>query len=338
MHTINDLTEGEEYTFTLSPATNVNFTGKTEVTHKASKIIKAKDLRIAGCIDNVLTVVWSVDEGVTVDSWNLRCYNDNGFLYTDDFKQTTASFNIDGLSSEYTIEVTAANMSVNEKAFVAANSITVTDFKADTSVSNKITLTWNSGNYQPEKGWILLYTVDGSPAVEITDITENSVEIVNLVPNSNYVFTLQTKEGPAVLGGQLSVKTAAGTDFSDYGVKTKNLRFSMCKTPSKKNWDKGDLSSSDYTKTFAANEKASFLVKSSKTPKSSKDKVTVTYVIRKDDKTVIILSSETFTWKKMWSNRYCELNIPTIPSSAGNYSIDVYFNGALAHTEKFAVK
>lgn len=338
MYTISGLTEGETYKFTLSPVTNLNYTGVTELTHTASKIVKAQNLQITGCINGVLTTSWSVEEGVGVDSWTVRCYNENGYSKTVVVNETTASFEGVDISSAYTVEVTAANMSVNEKAFAAANSVTVTDFKADTSASGKIQLSWNSGDYKPEKGWLLMYTVDGSPAMELADISKNTAELNNIIPNSTYVFKLQIKEGPDVLGGHISTKTPEGKSFSDYGVKAKNMKFSMCETPSKKNWDKGDLSSSDYKNTFASDEKASFLVKLSKSPKSSKDKVTTTYVVRKKDNTIINISSTTSTWNKMWSNRYCELNVPTTPNAAGDYSISIYFNGALAHSQNFTVK
>lgn len=338
MYTVTGLTAGTEYKFTLSPVTDLNYTGITELTHKASNIIKAQNLQITGYVNGVLTVKWAAADGVAVDSWTVRCYNESGYNKTVVVNDTTASFEGVDISTAHTIEVTAANMSVNEKVFAAANSINVTEFKADTTKSNVISLSWNSGNYQPEKGWLLMYTVDGSPAVEVTGISKNSAELTNIIPDSTYVFTLQTKEGPSVFGGQLSVKTGTGTTFSGYGIKTKNITFSMCETPSKKNWDKDDLKSDDYKTSFAAGEKASFLAKLSKGRKSSKDKITVTYVIRKSDNTVVSLATSTDTWNKMWNNRYCELNVPAIPSTAGEYSISIYFNGSFVHSQNFTVK
>lgn len=338
MYTINGLTEGKEYTFTLAPVTDLNYTGITELTHKASKIVKAQNLQITGCVNGVLSTAWSAAESSNVDSWTVRCYNENGYNKTVVVNETKASFDGVDLSTAYTVEVTAANMSINEKAFAAANSITVTDFKADTSKSDKITLSWNSGDYKPEKGWLLMYSVDGSPSMEVTDISKNSAEITNLIPMSNYVFTLQTKDGPAVLGGQVSVSTPDGKDFSDYGVKAKNMTFSMCETPSKKNWDKDDIKSDDFKTTFAADEKASFLVKLSKNPKTSKDIIIISYVVRTKENTVVNISSTSTTWKKMWTNRYCELNVPAIPTTAGEYSISIYFNGSFAHSQNFTIK
>lgn len=338
MYTITGLTEGKEYKFNLAPVTDLNYTGITELTHKASKIVKAQNLQITGCINGVLSATWSAAEDSNVDSWTVRCYNESGYNKTVAVNETKASFEGVDLTTAYTVEVTAANMSVNEKAFAAANSITVTEFKADTSESGMISLSWNSGDYKPEKGWLLMYSVDGSPSMEVADISTNSAKLTNLLPKSNYTFTLQTKDGPAVLGGQISVSTPDGKDFSGYGVKAKNMTFSMCETPSKKNWDKDDVKSGDYKTTFAASEKASFLVKLSKNPKTSKDKITITYVVRNKEKAVISISSTSTTWKKMWTNRYCELNVPAMPASAGEYSIDIYFNEALAHSQNFTVK
>ena len=83
--------------------------------------------------------------------------------------------------------------------------------------------------------------------------------------------------------GQLNFNTKKADNFSGYNVKKSNMTFKMCKTPSKKNWDRYDLSSKDYTTTFDAGEDASFLVKLSKKPKSSSNRITTLFVIRDEN-------------------------------------------------------
>ena len=60
-------------------------------------------------------------------------------------------------------------------------------------------------------------------------------------------------------------------------------------------------------------------------------------VIRNKDNEIISIATETATWKKMWDERYCELNIPAIPNTAGNYSISIYFNGLLVNENTFTM-
>lgn len=336
--TIKGLTVGTEYKFTLVPVTNLNYTGTNVITHVASKIVKADSLRITGCIDGVLTAAWSVSDDTDVESWTVRCYSDNGYDKTTVVTEPAVSFDEVDSAASYTIEVTASGMSVGERGYAAANSITITDFKADTSKTGKILLSWNSRNFTPEKGWLLMYTVDGSPVYEITDVKDCAAELTTIVPGAKYTFKLQAVDGPELLGGQLDVQTADAKSFSGYGVSAKHMEFKMCETPSKKKWDRYDLSSSDYTTTFTSGEKASFLVRMTREYNTSKDNIKTLFVVRDESGKLISISSTSAKWTKMWYRNYCELDIPSIPKEAGNYTISIYFNGMLAHTQSFTVK
>jgi hypothetical protein len=112
----------------------------------------------------------------------------------------------------------------------------------------------------------------------------------------------------------------------------------MCHTPSKKNWDRYDLSSSDYTTTFSTKDSASFLLHLDKKQKNSSDKVTTTIVMRDESGNVVGCSASTAKWKSMWNSRYSEFNISKLPGAAGKYNLSVYFNNALAATKDFTVK
>ena len=337
MCTITGLTVGSEYTFTLTPISNINYIGSNEVKHTASKILKAENLRITGCLNGILTANWNAPENNSVTGWTVHCYSDSGYDKTVTVNETSATFDGVDNSSAYTVEVTAIGMSVSERAFAPANSVTVTDFNADASKTNTISLTWNSNGFTAENGWILLYTVDDSASQEIRDISENKVELSTNVPGAEYTFTLQTVDGHTVLGGETKLQTAKPKTFSGYGVSAKYMEFKMCERPSKKNWDRYDLSSSDYTSTFKVGQKASFLVRLKREYNTSKDNVTTLYVIRDENGAIVNVSSTTTTWTKMWYRSYCELDIPSIPQAAGKYTVSVYFNGALAHTQSFKV-
>lgn len=337
MATLTGLTIGTEYSFSLAPESDQLITGTTEILHTPSTIIKAVDLAITGCLDNVLTASWSAPDGITVDTWTVRCYNETGFDKTIVVTESSASFEGVDSSSEYTVEVTAAGMSVSERAYAAANSITVTDFKADDSDPNNITLNWNIHGSEPDGGWILLYTMNNSAVHQITCDAGNSATLSGKVPGIKYTFTLQTASGNTVLGGKLSYETHDAETFSGYGVTADQMEFKMCKTPKNKNWDRYDLSKSDYTTTFSIGEKASFLVRLRNEYSTSSDQITTLFVIRDESGLIINTSTTTQTWTKMWYRNYCELDIPSIPQTAGNYTISIYFNGALATEQSFSI-
>jgi hypothetical protein len=39
----------------------------------------------------------------------------------------------------------------------------------------------------------------------------------------------------------------------------------------------------------------------------------------------------------MWYQYYCELDVPALPSQAGEYTMQIYFNGMIAHEQAFTV-
>ncbi len=337
MTTLTGLTPGKEYTIKLSPDEDLLITGISEIKHTASNLIKPVDLAITGLFDNKLTATWSAPENVTVENWTVRCYSGTEFDQTIVVDGTTVSFEGVDPKKEYTVEVTAAGMSVNERAFVPANSTSVANFKVKTNNNNSIVLSWDCLGTDPKDGWIVLYSVDGSPIQELICKENTVVTIPIKVPNASYAVTLQTSDGVTALGGQLNFKTEKADNFSGYKVTKGNMTFKMCKTPSKKNWDRYDLSSKDYTTTFDIGKDASFLIKLSKSPKSSSDKITTLFVIRDENENIVSTATTTEKWKKMWSNKYCELDIPSLPKMVGNYSISIYFDGEFVHEQNFTI-
>jgi len=228
-------------------------------------------------------------------------------------------------------------MSVSARVDILANSIVASDIVFDESSVKSMTISWTS-SATPENGWLLTYTIDGSPAQQLAVKEGNSASLEVRVPNALYTFTLTTADNASIIGGNFEFRTAAPENFSGYGVTSRNMNFSMCKTPNKKNWDRFDLAKSDYTSTFEANQKASFLVKMNHSYKVSSDKIKTLYVIRNKSQNIVSISYTEAAWRKMWLNNYCELDIPSIPIEAGEYTISVYFNGCSVHEQSFTVK
>ncbi len=337
MANLSGLTLGKEYTFTLQSVEDTYITGTTEVKHTASKIVKAEHLYITGLSDNKLTTQWKSPTGANVESWTVRCYNDAGFDKTIVVSEAAATFEGVDPAQSYTVEVTALGMSVSERTYAAANSIAVQDFKVDDSNPNYLKITWTPGDSAVGQNLLLLYTVDGSATHEISCDGAASAIVTPKIPGAEYAFTLQTADGSPVLGGSQIYQVAEAQSFSGYDVTAEQMEFKMCKTPSKKKWDRHDLSKSDYTTAFKAGAKASFLIKMQHKYDKSKDKITTLFVIRDEAGKIVSSATKTATWTSMWSKNYCELDIPQIPSNPGKYTIEVFFNGALANSETFTV-
>ena len=337
MVTLSDLTIGKEYTITLTPQEELLTTGITEIKHTASRVVKAENLFITGLSNNTLSVSWTAPKDTSIDSWTVRCYDGEDYDTTKVVNECAVSFeNIDS-KQDYTIEVTAGGMSVSERTFAKANALVVQGMKAEIQGS-AIIVSWDAVSATPNDGFVVRYSVDNSTVQELPCKDGNSITISNFVPDASYTISVEAIDASPVLGGKTILTTPASKGFSGYGVKASNMTFKMCIKPSKKNWDRHDLSSDDYTSSFKIGEKAGFLVKMDKKYNTSSDKITTLFVIRDESGNIVSTATSTKTWTKMWYQRYCELDVPQLPETAGEYSISVFFNGALAHTQNFTMK
>ena len=128
-------------------------------------------------------------------------------------------------------------------------------------------------------------------------------------------------------------------EFNDYSPSASKIEASLCPTPEKEDWTYKDIAEDGYSSTFAVGGKASLVLYATKKISTSSDHIEVMYVFRDADGNVLsdLISTESLVWKSMWSNRYAALNIPAIPAAAGSYTLEVYFNGALAVTKPITI-
>lgn len=340
MVTLTNLTVGKEYTFRLVPDKNLFVTGTEELVFTTRKLVKAENLQVVSCADNALTVQWSVPEGATVESWSVRCAND---AYDQTIITTTpiATFRDLDHTQEFVIDVKAVGMSVSQTATVSANSVTAMNFKGDQSVPGKITFSWSPNGELPDGDLLLRYSIVGIENELTIPCNGNTVEISPVIPGATYRVQVEDAKGEVLLGSKNEIVMDAAEDFTmDLGsdvAKKEDLEFSMLKTPKFPDWGRYDLTDEDYTNAFAVGDKISYLVRFDKLQQASDDTVEILYVIRNADGATILHSSETSTWEDMWATSYCKLNIPIMPGAAGAYTIDVYFNGALASSQTFTV-
>ncbi len=334
--TLNGLTIGHEYTFVLEPVDSLNITGITQVAHTASKIVKADKVLITGCIDNKLTTTWIAPKNASIASWTVRCYNGKDFDQTIVTEDTSAVFEITDTTCEYTVEVTAAGMSVSQRTFASASAATVTDFAVDNTQPGTLVLTWNSGVIEPEGGWVVTYSIDGTTAQEIA-CNEDTATICHVVPGRTYHITLQAADNTEILGGEIIYTTPDPQDFSGYSVSREFMEFNMVRRPSYSGWDRYDLDSSDYTTEFEVNEEASFLIKMLQEYDTSDDNIISLFVVEDENGNLVEVTSSEESWINMWYRNYCELDIPHLPETPGEYKLSVYFNGALAGKTNFTI-
>lgn len=339
--TVSDLTVGKEYKFRLVPKEDLYITGESEILYTARKVIKAEKVNIVSCINNELVVKWAVPAGEKVTAWQVSCVG-GSYNQTATVTDTTMTFKNLDHTSNFIVEVKAEGMSEGVKKDIPANSITVTDMKADNSKSGTLKFTWKTSQPIPKDGWKLHYAIVGIEQKESIACDKNEATISSLLPNVTYRVWLTDAKDVPLLGSDLEAKTAAGSDYSQkvgrYELKRSDLVFHMCKTSSLQNWNGKKISDVKFESTFATGESGSFLIELKKDYITlNSNSVEITFLVRNAESTPVLLSTTTSTLAKMWKNDYCKLQMPPMPTTAGTYTIDVYFNGGLAATQQFKI-
>ena len=336
MVTLAGLTVGKEYMFRLEPIDDVYLSEEPVVTYVAKNLVCAENLHVISCADGVLTAQWNTPEGESVTEWTVRCYNETGYDETLTTTENSITFqNVDD-TVENIVEVTAADMSVNQRILVSANSITFSDFAVDTSRTDVLTATWNANREIPANGWTVRYSVNGITAPEAITSMENAVQIP-VVPNGEYVFTILDDAGNAVLGGPFTHTQAEASAFDGYGVSQKYITARLCKTPAASSWSYRDLDNDDYVNTFSVGEKVSAVLALSHRYHISDDEILVMFAIYDEHDNLVDFSHFTQTWKSLWYQNYCEVDIPSVPAETGTYNVIIYFNGTEVGSQKFEI-
>ena len=153
-----------------------------------------------------------------------------------------------------------------------------------------------------------------------------------------YQFTVNAADGMTVFENTFSHETGAIQLFSGYGVTTDDLSFRMCNTPSYDDWSWYDLDSWDYTSSFESGAKMSLVFIVDAEYDISDDYIDVLFVVRNENRDVVCTSSTGASWTYLWDDAHCELDVPTIPTEPGEYSLDIYFNGMAVARDFFTIE
>lgn len=339
--TISGLTVGQTYTASIRPVSELYMTGEQKISFTANKLVYAQNLVITSCANSQLQVKWQAPEGAQVDGWSVHCYNESGFSQTAMTDTTSFTFeNIDD-TQDYVVEVSAVGQSVSQRTSVGENAISLTDIVTETTEYGAIKISWQTNAQTPQGGWIVSYTVDGTPITNSRATEVNECLIKEAIPGMTYQFTILAADETPVVCDPITVVTKVAEEFiCSFGGPTitgTDISLSMCKTPDKENWTRNDVSKSDYTTSFAVGENASFVIKAKKLYGISEDDLTAVYVISDSNGEVVSFSYEEFTWKTLWDYYYGELNLNSLPAAAGEYTVTVYFNSGLVGQQVFSI-
>lgn len=341
MTTISGLTVGKTYTFHLMPVDELMLVGESTVEFTAAKIIVAEELAITEYSGGSLTVRWNSPADTEVSGWTVRCYSDDGFDQTLTTAEHTATFTDLDTTKPYTLEVTAAGMTHPARLSITENPYNVSNIQVNDSDETMLMLTWDQEGDAPADGWVLKYTVDGTPNKEAIPCDGSTALVQPRIPGAEYVFYVESADGNTVFGNSLHYTCPNAKIYDDPDMRVTSdvinskLAINMLVTPDT-DWSYKTHGKNHFTTTFQSGQKASLLLHLNAPFYIREKDITVLYVIRNADGDVLpdYVSQVKTGWPKLWNGdnyQYCELDIPMIPTEPGKYSLFLYFNnGAIA--------
>lgn len=334
--TLSDLNIGSLYTFRLEPVSDLFFDTDNAITFTPSVPVQAEDLTVTNYTADSLTVTWSAPADVTVAKWTVRCYDGTSYVESLETSELTATITGIDPKNTHTVEVLAENMSVSTKITAAEGVLSLSNFTVAQN-AGMLKLTWDTSADVMDAGWTVTYSIAQTAATDLRVFSGNECDNIPYFPDVDYTITVKAADGRETINNQYSFKSESAPKFKNYGVGAEHIHFDMCKTPSVKNWTVRNLESSDFTTSFTANSKASFLLSIPYAYEEPSDPIVITYTIYNENDEYVSGAVEENVWSAMWDRGYCELDIPSIPSIAGNYRIVICFNGAIVNESNFTI-
>ena len=324
---VNELTVGSAYTFTITAPEGVILVGENVITHTASELVQASNVALAEYLDGVMTVSWTAPEGV--DRWIVRCSDGAGYDQLQEITGTAATFEGVTEGGKYTVEVTAATMTLGVRAEITADANNISGFEAVLNGST-IELSWNYGGPVPEGGWKIAWTADGG-AERILTAEENKATLSPAAPGAVYTFTIPAPEGTSLSPATAQVEIPAAGTFSANKLDHESIIVEMFDVPTKSNWGYSTLQRAKERDSFKPAGSLALLYTVTKPYNFDDTEFETIFVIRDAEGHLVSTSAHTRSWDDMWDNGYCTETVSGLPADEGSYVLSIYIaNGLLA--------
>ena len=332
--TVNNLVLGKLYTFRLeliNSGRNSAAGGQNTVQFTPAQAIGVRNLSIVSCLNGELTVQWDNTASIQPEYWWVHCYGE-GYDESQEVNDTRAVFS--GISSDkaYTIEVCAKGMTQFARVSVSADPITLTDLQIDESNPQELVLSWQFQGTAPEGGWMVMYTLDNSNLPSVVKAEGTTAVVAPRIPGAVYHFTFQADGDVSVFGGSQTYTCPAAPVYTGHQTSAENISCRLLVTPEDENWTYTAISSNSSNHSFAAGQPLSVVLQSVYGNYLDYEDINILYVFR--DATLgasgELIGEAVFNWHDLWNSnnsQYAELDIPVAPTKAGDYVLDIYFNG-----------
>lgn len=338
---VEGLKVGKVYTFTLDAGEELSLGGNTTLDVMANRLILATDINITSTGSGDITVHWESPGDILVDSWKVRCYNDEGYEQELTVENTEAFFSGLDTGSSYTVEILASGMTQAARASITANPVTVTNFQVEEQ-DDALNISWDYEGTAPQGGWLLLYSVDGSAGQSVIKSDAPSVVLRPRISDAKYRFDLRAADGITVFNSIQNHTSSQAPAYEENGLAAGDVTAKLLKTPDKDGWRYTDVSDEDYTDTFSLDDPISVVLESGKNFYHPGDEVEVLYVIRDAQGNVLdnLTGQEKRIWREIWESgdtRIGELDIPNTPGYAGTFTLNILIDGKLLAEADFTI-
>lgn len=339
--TIDGLSIGKIYTFTLDAGKKLSLSGETTLEYMASRIVLAQDLQVTSGGNNDMTISWKAPGDILVDSWNVRCYNETGFEQQMTVTDTQVYLTDIDPTVSYTVEVTAFGMTQPARSSITANPINITALNVDDSTPGELAVTWEYAGTDPVGGWLLMYAIDGNEN-QVVKCDKPTALIKNQIPNAKYTITLQSADGTSIFNSTHTFTTKVPEKFAEYSYVPDNVSVKLLKTPEGSFWRYETVGNDDFTTQFAPGDGISVALSSSTSFYLPGYDLHILYVIRDTDGNILgeYLAEDKTHWKDIWlggNSKNGELDVPKIPTAPGDYVLNIYFDGKTAAELLFTI-
>lgn len=333
--TLENLAIGKLYTFRIEILSGINHnpaSGQNTVQFTPVQIIGVRDLAVSSYQDGTLTVEWGNTAAIDPEAWIVHCSGE-GYDETQEFYEAKAVFTGLSESKSYNVDVYAKGMTQYTRLSISANPINLTSFQVDDSDRQALKLSWQFQGNPPEGNWQVIYTLDSSNLPSAVTADGTTATVAPRIPGAVYHFTIKTSDDTSVFGGTRAYTCPDAQDYSGHGISRSSLSAKLLETPAEAGWASSSVSSDRFTQSFTAGQSISILLQNSYGVYLDDEQINVLYVYRDAQGEVApeLIGEETLVWRDMFANSpYAGLNVPTTPTTPGNYTLDIYFNGTTA--------
>lgn len=336
--TVRGLTAGKDYTVTVSAEDGSAVSGQTTLEFAAKNLELAQNIHLENGQDGELLVSWD-PPAAAVGSWKVRCFNDNYDQEVTVWDTGTVFTGIDSAQS-YTVEITAEGMTQSARATISANPITVKNFHAEVQ-DEKLVFSWEHTGRNPEGGWLVNYTVDGSSPSTLKAETDGE-EISFAIPGATYEFTILAADETSIFDNVHTYQVPEAPAYKGHTIILSKVTISTLKTPAEEGWLVENVDKDAFTDTFAAGDKISLALKATCKFYLEDEDITVRYVFRDASGKAVpgVTATQETDWNTIWYDgnyQEGELNLPLVPTQSGEYTLEVYFNGGLFGSTQFKI-